>query len=215
MQFQLTITLIIIIITVIVSIGAFSNNKMMNDLIFHPPAISRYGQWYRFFSSGLIHADAMHLIFNMISLYFFGPIVEKVMVDFFGNSGKIIYLVMYVTALMVSLLPTYFNNKDNSAYYGLGASGAVSAVIFAGMLIAPTENIYLFLAIGIPGFIFAPLYLFITAYLERRGGDRINHSAHLWGSLYGLTFMIAAGFAAGFNFITYCVEQIGAFFQGR
>ena len=103
---ELSITLIIVIITVIVSIGAFNNQKTMDDLIFYPPAVSRRNQWYRFFSCGLIHADWGHLIFNMLALYLFGKNVETYFSLIFGAMGKVIYLVMYVSGLAVSSPPS-------------------------------------------------------------------------------------------------------------
>src|SRR5687768_1616380 len=110
---ELSFTLIIIIVTVLVSIWGFSSPKVINDLIFYPPAVSRQNQVYRFFTCGFIHADYSHLIFNMITLYFFGPYVERGFEELFGEMGRWLYLLMYITALAVSLLPTYFKNKDN------------------------------------------------------------------------------------------------------
>ena len=188
---SLSINLSIIIITVLVSLGGFSNRKIIDDLIFYPPAVSQQNQWYRFFSCGLIHADFMHLFFNMVALYFFGDAVEAGFIELFGPSGKWIYLAMYISALMISLLPTYLKNKNNAQYKSLGASGAVSAVVFAGLMLAPTDTIYVYF-IPMPGFLFAPLYLLFSVWMGRRGGDNINHSAHLWGSLYGLAFIILA-----------------------
>ena len=160
----MSITVIIIIITVIISISAFSNPRVMNDLIFYPPAVSNNKQYYRFITCGFIHADYGHLIFNLISLYFFGQFVENAFEFIFGNAGKLLYLLMYVLALIASLLPTYFKNKDNQYYRSLGASGAVSAVIFAGILLDPLNKIYLmFIPVGIPGFVFGPVYLLISA----------------------------------------------------
>jgi membrane associated rhomboid family serine protease len=206
---ELSITIIVIIITVLVSIGGFSNQKIINDLIFYPPAVSQQNQWYRFFSCGLIHADVGHLIFNMLSFYFFGRFVEDAFIQFFPESGKWLYLGMYVSALFISLYPTYLKHKNNYSYRSLGASGAVSAVIFAGLIIAPTEKIYLFfIPIGIPGFIFAPLYLLLTAYMDRKGGDGINHSAHLWGALYGVVFIVIVGYAAGYDIVTYFITSV-------
>ncbi len=197
-----SITIIIVIITAIVSFTAFSNEKITNDLIFYPPAVSRQGQWYRFFTCGLIHADIGHLAFNMLSLYFFGRFVEIQFQEIFGDVGKWIYLLLYVSALVASLLPTYAKNKDNSYYRSLGASGAVSAVIFAGLLISPETEVYIFfIPIPIPGFIFAPLYLLISAYFDKKGVGNINHSAHIWGAIYGLAFTIVAGYAAGYDII--------------
>ena len=152
----------------------------------------------------------MHLIFNMLSLYFFGDLVEGGFVQLFGPVGKWVYLAMYVTALLFSILPTYFKNRNNYSYRSLGASGAVSAVIFAGLLLQPAGTIY-FYFFPMPSFVFAPLYLVFTAYMDRRGGDNINHSAHLWGSLYGLAFMIIACKFVGFPIVQRAIEQVRGF----
>lgn len=194
----LTITIIIIIVTALISLTAFRNEKVMNDLIFYPPAVTDNKQYYRFITCGLIHADFAHLIFNMLSLFLFGRFVEEQFIAIFDNAGKVLYLVMYILALIVSLLPTYFKNKHNSNYRSLGASGAVSAVVFAGLMIAPYVKVGLFIIPPIiPGFVFGPLYLIISAYLDRKGGGNINHSAHVWGAIFGVVFLIVAGYLSG------------------
>lgn len=202
---QLSITLIIIVTTALISFSAFSNQRMMDQLIFYPPSVNR-GQWYRFFSCGLIHADAGHLIFNMLALYLFGhgshvegpdggfqTGVEFQFTYIFGEKGKYIYFGMYLLALAASLLPTYFKNKDNYHYRSLGASGAVSAVVFASILFNPLMGIGLFfIPVFVAGFIFGILYLIISNWLERRGQDNINHSAHIFGALFGIGFTVIA-----------------------
>jgi membrane associated rhomboid family serine protease len=214
---QLTITLIIIIITSLVSIGGFSNGKIINDLIFYPPAVTNQKQWYRFFSCGLIHADYAHLIFNMLSLYLFGEYVESMFVEIFGSIGKVYYLGLYVLALLISLLPTYFKNKDNYHYRSLGASGAVSAVVFAGLMIAPYAEVGLIFIpfIRIPGFIFGPLYLIISAYLDRKGGGNINHSAHFWGALFGVLFVIVVGRIGGYDAIRGFIDGVQVYLRSK
>ncbi len=132
---MVTITLAIIILTAIISFTAFNNQKVTEDLIFYPPAVSERNQWYRFVTCGFIHADLMHLGFNMLSLYFFGQFVELKFKSFFGLfNGGILYIAMYLIALVISLIPTYLKHKHNSLYKSLGASGAVSAVVFAGFI---------------------------------------------------------------------------------
>lgn len=207
---ELSITIIIVIVTVLVSLGAFNNQKIMDDLIFYPPAVSRRNQWYRFFSCGLIHADYGHLIFNMLALYLFGRNVEVYFVQVFGSIGKILYLVMYITALAVSVLPTYFRHKDDYHYRSLGASGAVSAVIFSSILFDPLTGIGLFfIPIYIAGFIFGFIYLLISHYLDKRGQDNINHSAHIYGALYGIAFTIViAKFLSDFPVLAFFLDQI-------
>lgn len=167
-------------------------------MIFYPPAITHNKQYYRFFTCGFIHADIAHLAFNMISLYLFGEFVEQRFIDIFGNTGKLLYIALYLSALAVSLFPTYLKNRNNAYYRSLGASGAVSAVVFAGLMIAPYIKVgFFFIPPIIPGFVFGPLYLLISAYLDKKGGGNINHSAHLWGALYGVAFLIIAGKLSG------------------
>ncbi|MBM3416641.1 MAG: rhomboid family intramembrane serine protease [Bacteroidetes bacterium] len=194
----MSITLIIIIITTLVSFGGFNNDKIINDLIFYPTAITQRNQWYRFFSCGLIHADFTHLIFNMISLYMFGGFVENAFSSpiLFGEKGKILYTSMYVLALFFCLLPTFAKHKNDYHYRSLGASGAVSAVVFAGILFNPTAKLgFFFIPPVIPGYIFGPVYLIASTYLEKQAKDNVNHSAHIWGALFGIGFFIAAAAA--------------------
>jgi membrane associated rhomboid family serine protease len=214
----MNVTVIIVVITCVVSFVAFSNQRVIDALIFNPPAIFNRNEWYRFFSCGLIHADIMHLAFNMFSFYVFGKIVEQKFADIFGEKGPLLYGLMYIAALGACLVPTYMQHKENYHYRSLGASGAVSAVVFAGIFLYPTLGISLmFIPIAIPGFIFGPLYLIITAYLSRRGQSYINHSAHLWGALFGIAFLIVISFTLsappGFNPLTHFIDQIkGSYF---
>lgn len=201
---ELSITLIIVIITVLVSLGGFNNQKLIDDLIFYPPAITQRKQWYRFFTCGLIHADFVHLLFNMLALYSFGTMVENgyrysngidngFVQIFDGSRGKLFYLLLYVLALFFSLLPTFTKHKNDYGYKSLGASGAVSAVVFAGLLLEPRSGVGIFLIpVSIPGYIFGPLYLIISSVLAKKGAGNINHSAHIWGALFGLAYVIIA-----------------------
>ncbi|MBK8142191.1 MAG: rhomboid family intramembrane serine protease [Chitinophagaceae bacterium] len=192
---ELSITLIIIIITVIISFSAFSNQKIIDDLIFYPPAVTKQNQWYRFITCGLIHADVPHLIFNMFSLYMFGEFVERSFASpiLFAEKGKFMYLGMYIVALFVCLIPTFIRHRNDYYYRSLGASGAVSAVVFAGILFDPTAKLgFFFIPPIIPGYIFGPVYLIASTYLEKQAKDNVNHSAHIWGALFGIGFIIAA-----------------------
>ncbi len=200
---NISITLIIIIVTAVTSFAAFNNQKIIDDMIFYPPAITEKKQWYRFFSCGLIHADIGHLIFNMLSLYLFGEFVENSFHSslLFEQKGRLLYLAMYITALFVCLIPTFFKHKNDYYYRSLGASGAVSAVVFAGILLNPTAKIgFFFIPPIIPGYIFGPLYLLLSTFLGRQGKDNINHSAHIWGALYGVIFVIVAAFVLKTNY---------------
>ncbi|NDF98170.1 MAG: rhomboid family intramembrane serine protease [Chitinophagia bacterium] len=192
----MSITLIIIVFTALVSITAFGQRRTIDQLIFDPVAVTNQNQWYRFFTCGFIHADWEHLLFNMLSLYLFGQIVESAFQSdyLFAEKGKLLYASLYIVALPLSLLPTYFQHKDNRLYRSLGASGAVSAIVFAGILFNPTAKMGFFLIPPIiPGYIFGPLYLIISAWLGKRGADQINHSAHISGAIAGvaLTCLLA------------------------
>ena len=206
---EISITIIIIAVTVITSLVAFNNHQLLEQFIFYPPAIAR-GQIYRFFSSGLIHADYGHLIFNMLALYLFGEMVESQFVEIFDQKGKLIYLAMYVLALGAASIPTYSKNKDNYHYRSLGASGAVSAVIFAGILFQPLVGIgFFFVPVFIAGFIFGIIYLAVSGWLDKRGGGNINHSAHIFGALFGVGFTIIACQAiSDYPVLTMFIEQI-------
>jgi membrane associated rhomboid family serine protease len=190
---EITVSLILVLVNCAVSIPAFNNNKLMNDLIFYPPAIANNKQYYRFITHGFLHADLAHLAFNMIALYSFGGAVEQIFsLDcLFGSMGKVYYLLMYMVALVVATLPTYQKNKNNYQYRSLGASGAVSAVVFAGITLLPQLPInFMFIPINIPGYIFGIVYLGVSAYLDRKGSGNVNHSAHLWGAAFGVVFTI-------------------------
>jgi membrane associated rhomboid family serine protease len=183
------ITLTIIIVTCVITLAGFKNGKVVDELIFWPPAISKKHQYYRFITCGLIHADYMHLIFNMLTLYFFGTIMEAY---YQGQLGlqKYYYLALYLGALIVSNIPTYIKHRNDYDYRSLGASGAVSAVLFAFILLRPWQQIIV-LVIPVPAIIYGGLFLFYSAYMSRKGGDHVNHDAHFYGALFGILFTIA------------------------
>jgi membrane associated rhomboid family serine protease len=212
----LSITLVIVLLTVAASIGAFSRDKIMNDLVFYGPAIKNNGQYYRFISSGFVHANYAHLIFNMLALYSFGQLLEKQLYShdcYLGSLGKLFFVVLYVLGLVVSSIPDYIKHKDNDYYRSLGASGAVSAVMFACIVLVPKAGIgFPFLpSIEIPGYLFGLIYLIITAYLDKRGGGNIDHGAHLWGALFGILFtIVAVGLLGKVNLWDNFVNQLKA-----
>ena len=179
-----------LVITIVVSLIAFQNSETFSKLIFNPYVIHTRKQWYRFFTSGLIHADYLHLAVNMFVLYSFGNAVEMYYSMAFADRGAALYVILYVSALMMSVIPTYNNHKENPGYNGLGASGAVSAVVFAYVIFDPIRPLWLFGIIKMPGILFGLLYLFYSYYMGKKGGDNINHSAHMWGAIYGLVFTI-------------------------
>lgn len=184
------ITYIIIGLTVLISFYAWQQPAVMSNLIMNPFAVNRYNQWYRLVTSGFIHQDHLHLIFNMFSLYFFGIAVENVFLYIFGDFGKIYFIVLYLLAIIASDLPTYFKHKGNARYNSLGASGGVSAIIFAFIIFQPLQDICIYFALCMPGFILGTLYIIFSWYQGRKSNDNINHDAHLYGALFGLIFCV-------------------------
>jgi membrane associated rhomboid family serine protease len=160
----------------------------MDDLIFWPPAINIRHQYYRFFTCGLIHADFLHLLFNMVTLFFFGGAIE---VYYAGQLGlqNYWYPILYVSAVIVANIPSYLKRRDDYNYRSLGASGGVCAVLFAFILLQPWHKIYLYF-IPMPAIVYSGLFMAYTVYMSKRGGDNVNHDAHLWGAIYGILFTI-------------------------
>ena len=180
------LTLAIIAITCIVSWIAFKDGKLMQRLILWPPAIEKKHEYWRLLSYGLVHADFQHLLFNMITLFFFG----RVMADLYAmHMGPLGFLWFYLGGLLVSILPTYIQNRKNPNYRSLGASGAVSAVLFAFILLSPWSMIFVFF-FPVPAILYAVAFLGYSIYMDHRGGGYINHSAHSWGAAYGIVFTV-------------------------
>ncbi len=186
-------TIFLILLTAAVSILCFSGRMDIGALKFNAYDVRHRNQWYRLFSYGLVHGGWGHLIFNMLALYFFGTVVERNFSLFFGNTaGNALYFLLYVSALAVSSLGDLIKYRDDPYYNAVGASGAVSAVLFASILFEPKMGIYIYLIpVPVPGYIFAPLYLLYCWYMARRNTDNIGHSAHFWGALYGFVFTLA------------------------
>jgi len=183
MAFSAPITLTIVILTVITSIRAFYNPTLRNSLLFNPYFVSEKNQIYRLFTSGLIHADWLHLGFNMYVLWNFGAILEANN-DLLGPIG---FLAIYIASLPLSALPSLIRHKNNIHYNALGASGAVSAIVMSFVLFAPRAKLsLLFIPIGFEAWIFALLYLAYSFYMTFKGNDNIGHDAHLWGGLGGI-----------------------------
>jgi len=132
----------------------------------------------------------MHLLWNMFSFYFFGAAVERDLNALFGSAGMYYFIALYLSAIVVSDIPTYIKNRKNPRYNSLGASGGVGSVIFVFIILEPLQLICLYIAICMPGFVFGAGYMIYTYYQGRKSKDNINHDAHLYGALYGLLFCL-------------------------
>jgi membrane associated rhomboid family serine protease len=183
----MTITTLIIIITAIISYVSQRRQDIMQKLIMHPYTVSRKKQYYRLLTSGFIHNGLIHFFFNMLALYFFGPYIEAIFKELYPASGTVLFIIFYLTAIVVSDLTSLRKHKDNPGYFSLGASGAVSAVVFSWIMFFPTRTIYVYF-IPMPGFILGALYLIYSYYQSKNPNSHINHDAHLWGSIYGILF---------------------------
>lgn len=180
----MTYTIIIVIATVLISIAGFSNPDIIYKLILWPARMDEPTQYYRLLSSGFIHADWNHLLFNMYALFSFGNVVEST-----GIGEK--YVVLYLTGIIIASLPSFWRHRHDDYYRSLGASGGVASLIFFTIYFEPWSRIgFIFVPIGIPSIIFGVLYLGFEAYMDRRGNSRYNHNAHFWGSVYGLIFAL-------------------------
>lgn len=201
------VTIIIIGITCLVSILCFNGRLNGSKLLFNAYQVWHRREWYRMFTSGMIHSGWGHLFFNMLTLYFFGRVVEQYFAAAFGDIlGTVLYVVLYVSALAISSIGDLVKYRDNWNYNALGASGAVSAILFASILFAPKMGIYIYLIpIPVPGYIFAPLYLLYCWYMAKRNMDNIGHTAHFWGAVYGLLFPIVCQP----GIIAFCLSQFG------
>jgi len=173
---------IILLFTVITSLYAFSNPQVYGKFMLHPYSVSRGERVYSIFTSGLIHKDMGHLLMNMFSYYFFAFTLERQM-------GSMQFAILYIASLALSDLSTILKHKEHFWYNSLGASGAVSAVVFSYILFSPTSTFYVFFAIPINAVIFGVLYLVYSAYAAKQSSN-INHDAHFYGALAGIIITI-------------------------
>ncbi len=185
----LNVTYIIIGFTVLISMWAFNDHEVFYKLKHWPYAEARRGEQYRWLTGGLLHGDYMHLLFNMMTLYFFGPLLERCFQQIFPEMPQFMYLLFYVLAIIAASSATYVKHKDNPHFASIGASGATAAVLFACILFIPTIGIMMFfIPIPIPGFIFGVIYLWYSNYAANQGGDNIDHTAHYYGAVFGFFF---------------------------
>ena len=180
------LTLILIAVTVLVTWLAFNNPRLLDRLILWPPAIDRKHQYDRLLTHGFIHADWQHLLFNMVTLFFFGRFAEQVIGSMIGPVGFVLF---YLSAIVIAILPTYLRHRHDVQYRSLGASGAVSAVLFAFILVQPWSLIFVFF-LPVPAILYGVFYVGYSFWMDRQGSDNTNHSAHLSGAIYGVLFML-------------------------
>lgn len=182
------ITLAIIVITAIFSFNGFSNYNLFDRYKFQPQAILQGKQYDRLLTSGFLHVDMTHLLFNMLTLYFFADVIIRFFSREFGNpgTGAVLFAVTYLVSILGGNLLALFFQKDNPRYSAVGASGGVSGILFASIVVYPELTLGLFFVIPMPGWLFAILYLGYSVYGMRKQLGNIGHEAHLGGAIIGL-----------------------------
>ncbi|MGB0882861.1 MAG: rhomboid family intramembrane serine protease, partial [Vicingaceae bacterium] len=208
---SLSITLVIIIITVAVSLSANGKPELYSKLLFNPYQVYHRKEWWRIFTHGLIHDNnnILHLGFNMYVLYSFGNSVESILLYNMGVLGAAYYLLIYIGGMAIATLPAIMKHRDNYHYNSVGASGAVSAIVFSMVALHPiSSKMGIILLPKLPAIVFGVLYLAYEKYMEKRGGTNIAHDAHIWGAVFGFLFTLLFVPNAFLNFIA---ELVGLF----
>jgi membrane associated rhomboid family serine protease len=188
----MTFTIIIIALTAIISFIGFSNQEIFDRFKFNAYDVKHSNHWYRFFTYGFFHAGWLHLFVNMIVLYSFGGIVEQYFQFLFPTKHVFYFVLLYTGGLILSVIPAFGKHNNDVFYNAVGASGAISAVVFSSIILYPTGKIFFFfIPVGIPSPVFGVLYLVYEAYMSKRAKDNIGHDAHFWGAVFGVIYTIA------------------------
>lgn len=188
-----SITLVLVAVTCVVSYFAFQNKSLFDQLKHYPVIEAQEKQFYRLLSSGFVHGSMMHLLINMYVLYTFGTQVEYIFGEIFGTFGRVLYLIVYLLTIFVADIPSYLKHKNNPTFASIGASGAVSGIVFIFILFDPWTGLTIFplFFLSIPAFILGILYLAYSFWASKNRSDGIDHSAHLYGAIFGVLIMIA------------------------
>lgn len=186
------VTLLIILSTVLVSIAAMQRSDWFDRLKFNAWDIRHRNQYYRFLTFGWVHAGYFHLLVNMFVLWSFGSVVERYFGILFPDKSSWYFILMYAGGLVFPVLPSFQKHRNDVFYNSVGASGAVSAVVFSAILLNPEGKIFLYLIpVPVPAPLDGLLYLGYEYYMSKKGNDNIGHDAHFWGALFGLLFTVA------------------------
>ena len=204
-------TYVIIAITCLVSISAFSRPDIVNKLIFNASSTYHRKEYYRLFSAGLLHGDWGHLIVNMYVLYAFGQITEAYYSAFIPG-GQFSFLLMYILSLGASTLYSMYRHKDNHYYNALGASGATSAVVFGMILFNPMAPLrFIFIPFVFPAVLFGIAYLIYSHYASKKKQDNVGHDAHFWGAIFGFIFPIVIQPKLFIIFINQVIDYVAGY----
>lgn len=204
----MSITLIIVIATVIISYIGINDRDFKYKFTFSPYSVKHHGRWWLIFSHGLVHADYTHLGFNMFTLYAMGSGVEEILGGLYGPKGMLYYLLLYLGGLVFATIPAFRKHADDPGYLSLGASGAVSAIVFAFIMFMPFAPLQLmFIPIGIPGIIVGIGFVIYESYANRHLRTNIAHDAHLAGAAFGVVFLLILDHRIGVHFLNQILIQ--------
>uniref|UniRef100_UPI004048D856 rhomboid family intramembrane serine protease n=2 Tax=Roseivirga sp. TaxID=1964215 RepID=UPI004048D856 len=184
------ITYILMAIIGLVTYFAWQRPEWHKRLMLNPYLTVHNRQYYRLLTSGFVHNNSMHLFLNLFTLYFFGLAIEQIFYTYFGDLGLALYVILFISAIVVANYPTTLKHKNNPGYNSLGASGGVSALVLAFILFDPVRDLCLYAIICLPGYILGGLFIAYSVIMSKRNADNINHDAHLFGALYGMIFTL-------------------------
>ncbi|AZQ64091.1 rhomboid family intramembrane serine protease [Flammeovirga pectinis] len=199
----MNLTIILIALNVGISYYAWQNPNILDKLMMQPYMVQKKNEWYRFITSAFVHGSWMHLLFNMFTLYFFGRNIEMWFLYILKDPilASVAYFSLFIIGAIVADIPTYIKQRNNINYRSLGASGGVASIIFASIIYSPVNDICLYGILCFPGFIWGGIYLIYTQYQTKNLDSNINHSAHLYGALFGILYAIAIEPSAFSNFV--------------
>jgi membrane associated rhomboid family serine protease len=188
------LTIILVIVTSAFSFFGFQRPELMSRYDFSPYRIVYRNEYYRFFTHAFLHADYLHLIINMLVFFSFGRYVEanfhQLELAGYIKSGMFNYILLYSLSIIISGIATFIKKRNDPYYVAVGASGAVSAVLFTSIFFSPLEKVYLYGILPLPGIVFGILYLAYSSYMSKRARDNINHDAHFWGAVFGIIYPV-------------------------
>lgn len=186
MEFTYGLMIVIGLVTYV----AWKQPELHAKLMLNPYQTFQQKQYWRLLTSGFVHNNPMHLFLNLFTLFFFGAAIERIFNVYFRQAGALLFILLFVTAVIVANVPTLIKHRNNPHYNSLGASGGVSALVLAFVLFDPLRDLCLYAIICLPGYILGAIFIVYSIIMGKRGKDNINHDAHLWGAIYGVVFVL-------------------------
>ncbi|MGW8121473.1 rhomboid family intramembrane serine protease [Roseivirga echinicomitans] len=184
------VTYILMAVIGLITYFAWERPQWHRKLMLNPYTVVHEKKYYQLITSGFVHNNGIHLLLNLFTLYFFGLAIEQIFYSYFGEMGLVLYILLFITAVIVANIPTTLKHRHNINYNSLGASGGVSALVMAFILFDPVRDLCLYAIICLPGYILGGLFIVYSIIMSKRNTDNINHDAHLFGAVYGVIFTL-------------------------